>query len=155
MSTSALPLAAAITVAAGAHFAQRHWQHRQLLELAVHQSHSRILQIAVTHPHLDPVWEKSFPEHVTQEEAAGLLMCQMWVEHWRLGLNLGVYTPNLIRHNAAAFMTDPLALKMWGLSRGKRAAQARNVHDRQHVALLNDAYVQAGGPHKYADLEGV
>ncbi|ATM24623.1 hypothetical protein SMD44_p10124 (plasmid) [Streptomyces alboflavus] len=148
-----LVLAATVAGAAALHGVQRHREHRNCLELEIHQAHVRILQVAAAHPHLDPIWERNFPKHVLQAESGPMLMCQMWVEHWRAGLNVGVYTAEQLRHNAASFMADPMGLKMWALTRHKRQQQARNRHDRRHVALLDDAYVTAGGPRKHADLD--
>lgn len=148
-----LVLAGVIGTAAAVHTLQRRRHHQQNLELGLHQTHARILQVAVTHPDLDPVWVRNFPAYVKPEESGALLMCQWWLEHWRNGLNVGAFTASLLRQNAEHFIADPLALKAWALTRHSRAQQARNNADRLHVSLLNSAYVEAGGPELYPDLE--
>ncbi|MET8683606.1 DUF6082 family protein [Streptomyces sp. NPDC004732] len=153
MSRSILALAATIAAATTVRTIQQHRQHRQLLELEIHKAHGRMLQVATTHPDLDPIWVRNYPEHVKQEESGALLMCQWWLEFWRTGLNLGVHTPNVLRENATSFMTDPTGLKAWALTRHRRAGQSRNRRDRIHVGLLNAAYEEAGGPGQYPDSE--
>ncbi|MFJ2744788.1 DUF6082 family protein [Streptomyces sp. NPDC087440] len=132
---------------------QQQRRHRERLELGLFQAHVNILRTAMTHPELEPVWESVHPTHVEPGESGPLLMRQAWLELWRTGLNLGIYTPSLLRINAANFMKDRLALKAWGLSRHGRASQARNDADRLHIALLDAAYEEAGGPVKYPELE--
>ncbi|MFI5804477.1 DUF6082 family protein [Streptomyces sp. NPDC051561] len=160
----ALVLAGVIGVAAAVHTCQRSRHHRQTLaqkrrhhgeelELGLFQAHISILRTAMTHPDLDPVWERVHPKYVKQDESGPLLMCQAWLELWRTGLNLDIYTPGLLRVNATHFMRDDLALKAWGLTRHGRASQARNDTDRLHIALLNEAYEKAGGPDLYPELE--
>lgn len=151
-SRSVLVLAATVASAAVVHTLQRHRQHRQRLELGMHTAHGRMLEVAVTHPDVDPIWVRNHPAHVKEAESAHLLMCQWWLEFWRTGLNLGLYTPALLRENAKSFMKDPAGLKAWALTRHRRGLPARNRHDSQHVALLNLAY-DADGPSQYPDLE--
>ncbi|MFD4479874.1 DUF6082 family protein [Streptomyces sp. NPDC058471] len=146
-------MAATVASAAAVHTVQRHLQHRQVLELEMHKAHGRMLEVAVTHPDLDPIWVRNHPEHVKEDESAGLLMCQWWLEFWRTGLNLGVHSPAVLRENAKTFMKDPTSLKAWALTRHRRGLQSRNRRDRQHVALLNAAYEQADGPSQYPEFE--
>ncbi|MFE5395952.1 DUF6082 family protein [Streptomyces sp. NPDC056568] len=153
MNRPVLALATTIALASAVHITQRHLQHRQFLELAVHQAHGRMLEVATTHPDLDPIWVRNHPEHVKDEGSGPLLMCQWWLEFWRTGLNLGVVTPSVLRQNAKNFMQDPTALKAWALSRHGRALQSRGRRDRMHVALLNAAFEEAGGPAQYPELE--
>ncbi|MFD5779713.1 hypothetical protein [Streptomyces sp. NPDC126933] len=61
MNRSVLALATTIALASEVHIAQRHLQHRQSLELAVHQAHGRMLEVATTHPDLDPISCASVP----------------------------------------------------------------------------------------------
>ncbi|MCF6522601.1 DUF6082 family protein [Streptomyces sp. JJ36] len=112
-----------------------------------------MLEIATTQPDLDPVWVRNHPDHVNDDESGPLLMCQWWLEFWRTGLNLRVFTPAVLRQNARNFMQDPTALKAWALTRHGRALQSRGRSDRMHVALLNAAFEEAGGPAQYPELE--
>ncbi|MGW0494379.1 DUF6082 family protein [Streptomyces sp. NPDC003007] len=153
MNRPGLALATTIALASAVHIAQRHLQHRQSLELAVHQAHGRMLEVATIHPDLDPIWGRNQPDHVKDDESGPLLMCQWWLEFWRTGLNLGVFTPAVLRQNARNFMQDPTALKAWALTRHGRALQARGRWDRMRVALLNAALEEAGGPAQYPELE--
>ncbi|MBB5940213.1 DUF6082 family protein [Streptomyces zagrosensis] len=153
MNRSVLALAGTIALASAVHTAQRHLQHRQFLELAVHQAHGRMLEVATTHPDLDPIWVRNHPDHVKEDESGPLLMCQWWLEFWRTGLNLGVFTTAVLRQNAKNFMQDPTALKAWALSRHGRALQSRGQRDRKHVVLLNAAFEEAGGPDQYPECE--
>lgn len=148
-----LVLAATVASVAAVHTVQRHRQHRQLLELEMHKAHGRMLEVAVAHPDVDPIWVRNHPGHVKEAESSALLMCQWWLEFWRTGLNLGVHTPAVLRENAKTFMKDPAGLKAWALTRHRRGLQSRNRHDTQYVALLNAAYEDAGGPGQYPDLE--
>ncbi len=50
-------------------------------------------------------------------------------------------------------MEDPTALKAWALTRHGRAQQSRGRWDRTHVALLDAAFEEAGGPAQYPELE--
>ncbi|MFJ1649273.1 hypothetical protein [Streptomyces sp. NPDC088258] len=59
----------------------------------------------------------------------------------------------MLRENAKNFMNDPVALKAWALTRHGRALQSRNRRDRMHVALLNAAFEEAGGPSQYPECE--
>ncbi|MDF9814045.1 DUF6082 family protein [Streptomyces sp. SPB162] len=153
MNRSVLALAATVAVASAVHTAQRHLQHRQRLELEMHKAHGRMLEVATTHPDLDPIWVRNHPDHVKEDESGPLLMCQWWLEFWRTGLNLGVHTSAVLRQNAKNFMNDPVALKAWALTRHGRALQSRNRRDRMHVALLNAAFEEAGGPSQYPECE--
>ncbi|MGW3830547.1 DUF6082 family protein [Streptomyces microflavus] len=153
MNRPVLALAATIALASAVHIAQRHLQHRQSLELAVHQAHGRMLEVATTQPELDPIWVRNHPDHVKDDESGPLLMCQWWLEFWRTGLNLRVFTPAVLRQNARNFMEDPTALKAWALTRHGRAQQSRGRWDRMHVALLDAAFEEAGGPAQYPELE--
>ncbi|MFD8283473.1 hypothetical protein ACFV47_30485 [Streptomyces solisilvae] len=64
-----------------------------------------------------------------------------------------MFTPAVLRQNAKNFMKDPTALKTWALSRHARAPQSRGRRDRRHVALLNAAFEEAGGPDQYPECE--
>ncbi len=152
MNRPVLALATTIALASAVHIAQRHLQHRQSLELAVHQDPGRMLEVATTHPDLDPIWVRSHPDHVKGDESGPLLMCQWWLEFWRTGLNLGTFTPAVLRQNAKNFMQDD-GLKAWALSSHGRALQSRGRRDGMHVALLNAAFEEAGGPAQYPELE--
>ncbi|MEU1406824.1 DUF6082 family protein [Streptomyces sp. NPDC005728] len=153
MNRPVLALAATIAIASAVHTAQRHLHHRQFLEMAVHQAHGRMLEVPTTHPDLGPIWSRNHPYHVREGESCPLLMCQWRLEFWRTGLNLGVFTPAVLRQNAKNFMQDPTALKAWALSRHGRARQSRGQRDRMHVALLNAAFEEAGGPDQYPECE--
>ncbi|MEU8889853.1 DUF6082 family protein [Streptomyces sp. NPDC048442] len=164
MSLSVLILAGAIGAAAAVHTAQRQWHHRQTtaqrqqhhrqaMKMALHKVHNDILLTAMTHPDLDPVWERVHPKYVHAGESGPLLMHQAWLEHWRYGLDVGEYTTEALRLNARHFMKDPLGLKAWGLTRHGRAQQAHVGAKRTHVGLLDAAYVEAGGPSAYPELE--
>lgn len=153
MNRPVLALATTIALASAVHIAQRRQQHRQSLELAVHQAHGRMIEVATTNPDLDPIWVRNHPDHVKDDESGPLLMCQWWLEFWRTGLNLRVFTPAILRQNARNFMQDPTALKAWALTRHGRALQSRGRWDRLHVALLDAAFEEAGGPAQYPELE--
>ncbi|MDJ0465780.1 DUF6082 family protein [Streptomyces sp. H27-C3] len=153
MNRSVLALIATVAVAAAVHTTQRHLQHRQLLELEMHKAHGRMLEVATTHPDLDPIWVRNHPDHVKEDESGPLLMRQWWLQFWRTGINLGVHTPAVLRQVAKGFMKDPTGLKAWALTRHGRGSQARNRHDRAYVALLNAAFEEAGGPSQYPECE--
>lgn len=153
MNRPVLVLVATVAVASAVHTAQQHLQHRQFLELEMHKAHGRMLEVATTHPDLDPIWVRNHPDRVKEDESGPLLMCQWWLEFWRTGLNLGVHTPALLRQNAKSFMKDPTGLKAWALTRYVRGMQARNRYDRLHVALLDAAFKEADGPSQYPECE--
>ncbi|MEU5958192.1 DUF6082 family protein [Streptomyces sp. NPDC047525] len=153
MNRSVLALGATAVAIAAVHTVQRHLQHREVLEMEMHKAHGHILEVAATHPALDPIWVRNHPNHVKEDESGALLMCQWWLESWRAGLNLGIYTPDMLRENARCFMADPVGLKAWALTRRRRRLQSRNRRDRLHVALLDAAYSEADGPSRYPGLE--
>ncbi|MER5970320.1 DUF6082 family protein [Streptomyces sp. NPDC002055] len=153
MNRPVLALVATVAVASVVHTAQRHLQHRQLLELEMHKAHGRMLEVATTHSDLDPIWARNHPDHVKEEESGPLLMCQWWLQFWRAGLAVGVHTPAMLRQNAKSFMKDPTGLKAWALTRHARGLQATNRHDRMYLALLNAAFEEAGGPSQYPECE--
>lgn len=155
MNRPVLALATTVAIASAVHTTQRHLQHRQLLELEIHKAHSRILKVAVIHPDLDPIWVRNHPDHVKEGESGPLLMCQWWLDFWRTGLNLGVFTSAVLRQNAKHLMKDPTALKAWALTRHGRARQSRSRHDRMHVALLNAAFEEADGPSRYPEVQAL
>ncbi|MFI8932497.1 DUF6082 family protein [Streptomyces sp. NPDC053474] len=141
-----LVVSAALTGAAAVYALHR--LHKTLLEVGIHRARLAILSTAVAHPELDPLWETAHPDDVERQQSGALLLLQAWVEHWRVGLNVGVHTAVQIRRNAAAFMTAPLARTMRRLTRTQRAAQARpHSSDPALAQILDDAYADVEGPH--------